>query len=155
VTIAIFDVSGTLHEDCLGAAMYGEFYEMFKALKAHHVQIALATNLSRSGLNYFIKNNELVEWVDEDICLSEAAPKPNNEMLKEILLRTGKTAEDGLMIGDGVGDMIMAKSINMKCCAVNWSSQWSYAVLEQKPDYKVEKIAGLWQVFEDVFKIKK
>lgn len=153
--LAIFDVSGTLQEDSLGAPIYDEFYDIFKKLKSQNIQIALATNLSRSGLDYFIKNNHIKEFIDEDICLSEAAPKPNIEMLEQLLLRTGEDVKSSLMIGDGLGDILMAQSLGMKCCAVNWSHNWSSSVLQLNPDYKVEKIANLWQVFEKVFDVYK
>ena len=58
----------------------------FMRSQKHQIQIALATNLSRSGLDHFIDNNNLNSYLDEHISMSEAAPKPNPEMLQEILV---------------------------------------------------------------------
>lgn len=154
MAIAIFDISGTLHEDRLGAPMYDEFHDLFNYLKQNNISIALATNLSRSGLDHFIQNNRINNMIDEHICMSEAAPKPSTEMLEEILLRTGESAENALMIGDSEGDIAMAQALKVKACAVCWDTNWSSNVLSMNPQYKVEKVADLWQVFQKVFQTK-
>tara|TARA_A200000113_G_scaffold225618_1_gene247106 strand:- start:384 stop:851 length:468 start_codon:yes stop_codon:yes gene_type:complete len=154
MAIVVFDVSGTLHEDRLGAPMHSDFFELFDKLKKHQIQIALATNLSRSGLDHFIDNNNLNPYLDEHISMSEAAPKPNPEMLQEILLRTGEIPENAIMVGDATTDIIMAQTLNVKVCAVSWDMPFTNSVLSLNPDYKVEKIAELWQVFCQAFHIK-
>lgn len=154
MAIVVFDVSGTLHEDRLGAPIYSEFYDIFDKLKKNKIQIALATNLSREGLNHFIENNNLHKYLDEHISASEAAYKPSTEMLQEILLRTGESPENAMMVGDASTDVIMAKAFNVPVCAVSWNGVISDSILSLNPDYKVESFIELWHIFQKAFQIK-
>lgn len=144
--LIVFDVSGTLHEDRMGAPMFDGLKNIFKSLKENDVQIALATNLSRSGLNHFIENNKISTYLDAHVSASETAPKPNPEMLDECILQTGEKREGTLMVGDASSDIYMAHQLGVFACAVAWGGVWHSSVLNEKPEYKVENLTQLCQI---------
>lgn len=149
MALIVFDVSGTLHEDRMGAPMFDGLVHVFKSLKQNGVQIALATNLSRSGLNHFVENNKIAEYLDAHLSMSEAAAKPHPEMLDECILQTGEERASTLMVGDAPSDIYMAHSIKVKACAVAWDGFWHDSHLAEKPEYKVENIDQLCQILSD------
>ena len=147
--LIVFDVSGTLQDDSPYAPMYDGMKALIVALKKADISVALATNLSRSGLNRFIAKNELKSYLDADITLSEAAPKPNPEMLETVMLKTGVDPTDTLMVGDGVGDIHMAHLAKVQACAVNFQGKWGGDVLHELPEYKVESLKELCHILSD------
>lgn len=147
--LIVFDVSGTLQDDKPFSPMYDGMKNIIKCLHEEKVLVALATNLSRSGINRFIASNDLAQYLASDITLSEAAPKPNPEMLETVILSSGAEKQDALMVGDSVGDIHMANLAKVKACAVNWQGDWYVPVLEENPEYKVENLAELCHILSE------
>ncbi|MFT7143974.1 MAG: phosphoglycolate phosphatase [Alphaproteobacteria bacterium] len=144
--LIVFDVSGTLHDDAPFSPMYDGMKELIVQLHSSGVLVALATNLSRAGINRFISSNGLAEYLAADITLSEAAPKPNPEMLETVILSAGADKENTLMVGDSGGDIYMAKQAKVKSCAVKWQGEWRSSVLMENPEYKVETLDELCHI---------
>ncbi len=155
MALVVFDVSGTLHDDFVGAPMYDGLMDVFKKLQQNDIQIALATNLSRQGVEHFIQTNGLEGFISESMTMSEAPPKPHPKMLEDVILKTGENAKETLMVGDSSGDIAMAKACKVASVAVCWDGAWRQEILAQSPDYKVDKIDNLWQIFSEFFKIEK
>tara|TARA_R110000868_G_scaffold190862_1_gene434734 strand:- start:38653 stop:39126 length:474 start_codon:yes stop_codon:yes gene_type:complete len=147
--LVVLDVSGTLHDDRPFAPMYDGMKDVIIKLKNEGVLVALATNLSRAGVNRFITSNGLTQYLDADITLSEAAPKPNPEMLETVILQVGGDKENTLMIGDSAGDICMANLAKVKACAVNWQGVWCDSVIQENPEYKVENIQELCHILSE------
>ena len=147
--LIIFDVSGTL------CGNFGKLYDgvqnLIEEIYAADYKIALATNLSRSGLDAFVMEHKLHKYIVSHISASETSFKPHPEMLELILLETDMTKKQALMVGDTASDIYMAKAANVDSCAVNWSGTWSPELLQAHPTYRAESFEQLKKV---IFKEK-
>lgn len=134
--LIVFDVSGTLSPDF--NTLYDGMLDVLKGLNAQGKKIALATNLSRSGLVRFVEEHVLEPYLSSYISATESAFKPNPDMLEIILIESDTVKEKTLLIGDTAQDVYMAQSIGVDSCAVKWDEgKWSSEILALNPTYTV------------------
>lgn len=88
--------------------LYSGAYDLIAALHQQGRRIAVATAKSRAGINRSLEATGLAAFVQHSRTPEECLPKPNPQMILEILAESGYTAEKALMVGDTTHDLQMA-----------------------------------------------
>lgn len=88
--------------------LYEGAYDLIAALHAQGRRVAVATAKSRAGINRSLEVTGLGAFVRHTRTPEECKPKPNPQMILEILAESGIAAERALMVGDTTHDMQMA-----------------------------------------------
>ena len=88
-----------------------------------HIKLAIATNKSARSLTFDLEASGLKPYFKITRSASETAPKPDPQMLLEILACFDLLVSSALMIGDSFWDMEMAQKIQMDCIGIDFSCQ--------------------------------
>lgn len=134
-----------LHHDILKC--YGDHYvehstqdvwfngvaEMLDDLKKQGLKLAVATGKSRRGLDRVLKQTQSEQIFDITRAASETKSKPDPLMLSEILIHTGVSAEQAIMVGDTSYDLEMAKNIQMPRIGVTYGVHSTSVLKEYQP----------------------
>ena len=144
--LIVFDVSGTLVYEHSDYKMVEGMAELLEKLHAEGYKIALATNLSRAGLNRFIEQNSLKHLIEASTCASEASAKPETEMLHLLSLETDVGHDQMLMVGDSSADIYMAHAFSCHSLAVSWGKNFYSEVLNAQPTYSAQTIDEIYEI---------
>lgn len=104
--------------------------EIILRLRQTGVSLAIATNRGPQSLQRALHSSGLAPFFQEARAAGILPPKPDPEMLLELLAVFNLRAEQALMIGDSITDIQMAKSIEMDAFGVNFYQQSSEKLLE-------------------------
>lgn len=114
IELIIFDWNGTLsqmqfaQEGGVVSELYADVPHILRHLDQQGYLLAIATNMSRAGIQQELAHHQLAEYFVYVATLDQAPAKPNPQMLFDILDFTGVDAEHALMIGDTSADEAMA-----------------------------------------------
>lgn len=103
--------------------------ELLTRLQDAGVHLAVASNKGQQSLQRALQQSGLDLYIKEVRCAGPWAPKPDPEMLEDILEHFGVTPDEALMIGDSVTDIYMAGSLNVDAVGVNFYNQQDNALL--------------------------
>ncbi len=84
--------------------------EALHELKARGYRLAVATGKSRRGLDQSLRESNLGDLFEATRCADDCRPKPDPQMLEELLWETGLAPEQAMMVGDTEYDMGMARA---------------------------------------------
>ncbi|MCU7831823.1 MAG: HAD-IA family hydrolase [gamma proteobacterium symbiont of Lucinoma myriamae] len=105
--------------------------------------LAIATGKARRGLDPVLLETGLKTLFHGSRCADEARSKPHPQMLEELLDEFGVMADDAIMVGDTVYDMLMAKSLGMDALAVSYGVHDKADILKHAPISCVDSINEL------------
>lgn len=88
--------------------LYEGAYDLIAALHAQGRRVAVATAKSRAGIDRSLETMGLAAFVRHTRTPEECLPKPNPQMILEILAESGFTVEQAVMVGDTTHDLQMA-----------------------------------------------
>lgn len=94
--------------------------ELLDGIHREGMLMAVATGKSRRGLDRAFDETGLGERFSASRCGDETLPKPNPQMVLEILAQTGVEASDAVMIGDTSFDMEMARNAGVDALGVSY-----------------------------------
>ena len=117
--------------------------EMLQELKDSGLQLAVATGKSRKGLDRVLNQTQSRELFSATRAASETRSKPDPLMLSEILLETGVTAEQAIMVGDTSYDLEMAQNIAMPRIGVSYGVHSIETLNHYKPLYIAPSVKNL------------
>ncbi|CDZ76874.1 phosphoglycolate phosphatase [Legionella massiliensis] len=103
------------------------------------IDLAIASNKGQQSLQRVLHVSELDKLFKVTRSAGQTLPKPNPQMLEEIIAVFGVSAEETLMVGDSISDIEMAKSINVDAIGVDFYHQQKEAL----------RAAGALEVFDD------
>lgn len=144
--LVIFDVSGTLIYENAASQLVEGVPELLTRLKDEGYKLALATNYSRSSLNRFIEQYDLSELIDASVSASEAAYKPETEMLHLISLELDIPHTGMIMVGDSSSDIHMANQFSCDSLAVSWDRPFYAEVLNASPTYSAQSMEEIYEI---------
>lgn len=147
IKLVIFDVSGTL-EDAAGH-LYPGVHALLINLLERGVGLALATNLGRGGVARFLQRHELATTFTCAKCADDAPFKPSPEMVNLILLETGISPTEAIMVGDTTADMQMGHHAGMRVCAACWGEGEELLLVQAHPQYIARQPVDVMQVVQD------
>jgi len=112
-------------------------------LQKANIDIAIATNKSHQSLQRALQTTKLDEKIKITRTASQAAAKPDPQMLFEIMDIFNIDPQSTLMIGDSISDIEMAKNAGVNAVGVDFYHQQEQALKE----------AGAIEVFDDYKKL--
>ncbi len=121
--LVIFDWEGTLG-DSLGQTMIPGAEGCLTHLQQSGITLAIATNKRDTSLQRDLIFFGLTDVFQVARSANRTAPKPDPQMLLEILQETGVDPESALMIGDSESDMAMAHTLGIKAIGIDLSGQY-------------------------------
>lgn len=87
--------------------LYEGAYELVRDLHASGIVVAVATAKSRAGIDRSLAATGLARFVAHSRTPEECRPKPDPQMIDEIMRETGKQKAETLMVGDTTHDLKM------------------------------------------------
>lgn len=118
--LVIFDWEGTLG-DSLGKNLIPGALDFAQRLYDKKILLAIATNKYSFSLEKDLEHFAIANLFAITRAADQTKPKPNSQMLEEILAITKVHAKDTVMIGDSDSDMIMAKSLEIDAIGLDLS----------------------------------
>ncbi len=115
----IYTVAGEIEwEGAKKAQLVPGAQETLQELKERQINIAILTNDNRQVANYLLEKYNLSAYVDMLVSREDTPHmKPAPDGLQMILEKFKITADESLLVGDSIIDIMTAKKIGMKCIA--------------------------------------
>lgn len=113
--------------------------EIVQRLHQNGIDLAIATNKGQQALVRALHITGLDAFIKITRSAGQTLPKPNPQMLQEILQVFDLSATDALMVGDSLSDIEMANSLGMDVVGVNFYHQ----------QLDTLRTAGAIEVFDD------
>ena len=128
------------------APVFAGVPEMFDALRAQGILLAVATGKNRNGLDRVLAQSGLGDYFTITRSADEANSKPDPLMLQQILQKTGIDARDAVMVGDTTFDLQMAQAIHMPRVGVLWGAHSETLLADCDPTALVNTVPELSHV---------
>jgi phosphoglycolate phosphatase len=117
--------------------------DMLHALKRRHHWLAVATGKSRAGLDDALHAVELRGVFDGTRTADETRPKPDPQMLHELIRQFGADPDRTLMIGDTTHDLQLAANAGTPSVAVAYGAHPSSEFATHSPLLVAASVAEL------------
>ena len=117
--------------------------DMLHALRRRHHWLAVATGKSRAGLDDALHAVELRGVFDGTRTADETRPKPDPQMLHELMRQFGAEPERTLMIGDTTHDLQLAANAGTPSVAVAYGAHPSSEFATHSPLLVAASVAEL------------
>ena len=78
--------------------------------------------------------------------------KPDPEVLKALTEQLGVSSNATLMVGDGENDILVARAVGCRSCAIADSGEKRHLLESFGPDFLIHKMGELLGIFEDLHK---
>lgn len=125
------------------APVFAGFPKLLDELRAHEIQLAVATGKNRNGLDRVLAQSGLKDYFVITRSADEARSKPDPLMLQQILQFTEIEAADAVMVGDTTFDLQMAQAINMPRIGVLWGAHSEDLLASCEPTAIVKTVTDL------------
>jgi phosphoglycolate phosphatase len=96
--------------------------EMLDELDAAGFVLAVATGKTRAGLARAMARQDIAHMFAATRCADESAPKPNPEMLLDLMELLEAGPAETLMIGDTTHDLVLARQAGASAIAVTYGA---------------------------------
>lgn len=108
--------------DSTPTSLFPGVQQTLESLHKKGYRLAVATGKSRHGLDRVLADTGLGWLFEVTRCADETTSKPHPHMLKEILIESGISADDAVMIGDTEFDLKMGVQAGMDTIAVSYGA---------------------------------
>ncbi len=132
-----------IYKDKTPTPLFDGAKQALTTLREAGYDLAIATNKSRRGLDKGLSDTGLNDYFPITRCVDEAHPKPNPQMLEEILTDHNLQASKALMIGDSEYDLQLANNTKVDGLAVSYGVHGLMRLLKQDPVGFIDKIGQL------------
>ena len=113
------------------AKLFDEVVNFLQQIKENYF-IAIASSGKRDAIVKLLQKNRIKHYFDL-ICATDKMTKEN--MLMDIIAKSGNNSRETIMVTDTVGDLIVAKKMGIKTVAVTWGFHSAETLKSAKPDY--------------------
>ena len=111
--------------------LFDEVVNFLQQIKENYF-IAIASSGKRDAIVKLLQKNRIKHYFDL-ICATDKMTKEN--MLMDIISKSGNNSRETIMVTDTVGDLIVAKKMGIKTVAVTWGFHSAETLKSAKPDY--------------------
>ena len=132
-----------LHENPVLEEPFEGVSELLRQLNESGYLLAIATGKSRPGLERSANSHALETYFHTTQCAGENKSKPHPEMLNRILNELNIKANDAVMIGDSIHDLLMAQNAGVESIAVTHGVHTAAELSVHNPITYLEKITDL------------
>ena len=126
------------------------FPHVFETLHALHQQghrLTIASSRSRASLEGFLADMHLQTLISYVVSANEVThAKPHPEPVLKTLEAFGIAAADAIVVGDTTYDIAMGQRAGCKTVAVTYGNQSRTELLQQSPDYIIDRFDHLLQL---------
>lgn len=141
--MALFYKTAYLALDEKPSPLFDGITDVFEALKARDIKIAVATGKSRIGLDRLIEQTGLGHYFCDSMTADEAESKPHPQMIDEIVVRQGVKKSQVMMVGDSTLDLTMANNANVNAIGVSYGAHERARLLSVNPVAVVDEAREL------------
>lgn len=126
--------------------VYSGIIEIIRSLKNLGYRCGLSTGKDRERTIEILDYLQLRTLFDTIVCSDDVSePKPNPEsLLKAMKDLNVEDVNHVIMVGDGINDILCAKSINARSIAVTWGDVEEKDIIPYKPDCIVSSMESLY-----------
>jgi 3-amino-5-hydroxybenzoic acid synthesis related protein len=126
--------------------------ELLERLIALDLNLALLTGKDRLRTFQILDHFGLTDFFDEVVSSDQLYfPKPNPEGLFRALHLLDRRADEAVMVGDAVNDIVCAQQAGVTAVAVTWGIKPERVQTLCAPDYIVHDWDSLYQVLHNLF----
>lgn len=125
--------------------------DLLKELKSRGYKVGLVTSRLRQTTDIGLQKYEMEQYFDAIVtCDDTDKHKPDPEPIYIALDRLDSKAEESIMIGDSMFDILCAKNAGVKAGLVSWALAFSEEdkIGVNAPDYIIEKAEDLLNILE-------
>ena len=112
-------------------------------------KLAIATGMSRRGLNRALKQSGLESFFAVTKTVDECFSKPHPQMIEEILEFYMVESHEAILVGDSSYDLEMAMNAGVDSIGVTYGSHASEELIQYKPKVLVD---NAYEIFEWVMR---
>ncbi|QBF81488.1 HAD family hydrolase [Shewanella maritima] len=113
--------------------MFEGAVELIEQLYDEGYTLAVATGKARPGLDRMLVTTGLGKYFKATRSASDAASKPDPQMLNSLLKELNVSAIDAVMVGDSIIDMTMASNAEMDAIGVSYGAHSEAKLLSANP----------------------
>lgn len=125
-------------------ALYPGVVQTLQELQERHLKIGLVTNNGRAGTNLTLKRFGLADFFKAIVTRDDCEEmKPDAGPVKQVLAELSLRAEEAVLVGDGVIDILAAKAADLSSVAVGTGPLSVERLLQAEPDYILGSINDL------------
>lgn len=128
-------------------ALYDGAYELVRDLHADGAVVAVATAKSRAGIDRSLTTTGLAGFVAHSRTPEECRPKPDPQMIDEIVSVTGVAKEATLMVGDTTHDLKMGLNAGVAIVGISHGAHAAAELAALNPLNVCADIAALRRAF--------
>jgi len=122
--------------------LYPGVYKMLETLSAR--KMALVTNKPYDHTVIILRGLDIDRYfVSIQGWKMGLALKPEPELLQRALDEAGYDGDGAVMIGDGTSDVLAAKAVGIKSCAVGYGYSSKERLMEAGPDYFADEVSDI------------
>jgi len=130
-------------------AVYPGAPEAIKRLRARLLKIGIVTNNGRRGTEMTLRRLNLSGLFDTIVTRDDHEEmKPDPGPVLKVIENLRATAEESVLVGDGVMDVLAAKSAGLRSVAVSTGPFDLQRILKVEPDYLIGSINDLPDLIE-------
>lgn len=126
-----------------GVPLYEGAYELVRDLVGAGRVVAVATAKSRQGINRSLQVTGLDQFIRHTRTPEECRPKPDPQMIDELLAESKTARESAVMVGDTTHDLKMAVNARVACVGICHGAHAEGELLSVNPLAVVPDIAKL------------
>ena len=128
--------------------LYDGAFELVRDLAAQGKTVAVATAKSRAGIDRTLASTGLAAFVSHSRTPEECRPKPDPQMIHELLAATGLQAADALMVGDTTHDLKMASNAGVASIGL---THGAHGAAELETASPIQVVAGIAELRAALF----
>jgi len=118
--------------------------QTLERLRGLGVATAVATGKSGVRARSLLEGLDLARWLDVVVGSDEVPrPKPAPDIVLECLRRLGRPADDAVMVGDAVNDLLSARTASVRTAAALWGAGDPEKLRAEGPDFALERLDEL------------
>jgi pyrophosphatase PpaX len=129
--------------------LYPGVEETLRELRNRDIKIGLVTNNGRAGTNLTLNRFRLKALFDAVVTRDDCKEmKPDAAPVRQVLAELNSRAEEAILVGDGVMDIIAAKAAGLRSVAVATGPSGIDRLLQTEPDYVLGSINDLQKLID-------
>lgn len=127
--------------------LYDGAFELVASLSRAGDTVAVATAKSRAGINRSLAKTGLDAFIRHSRTPEECRPKPDPQMIRELIAETGFSADRTIMVGDTTHDLQMAINAGVKAIGISHGAHSHAELAALDVSAVCRSIAELNQIF--------
>jgi len=126
--------------------LYEGAFDLVQELKRAGKTVAVATAKSRAGIDRSLKATGLADFIAHTRTPEECRPKPDPQMIHEILNEAGLGPNEAVMVGDTTHDLQMARRAAVTGIGLTYGAHVEARLMEENPLALCGDIAALREI---------